>query len=439
MWLMTPEYASPEQVRGEIADRRSDVYSLAVILFELLTGHRPYRLKYRLKEPHLSRGGPRGLRGASDPAQRRHRGTGGAYNIGGKTGHSTRGNGRQVAAGILERPEAAAFRKPGQYFTEGSGQATRRTLSLSASISRRHRPASKRRSHMGPRRVAAASRQPISFTVSPCLNSRRDPAGSQRHGRRRSALECAVVGRRRFGIAGNLACRDGSKNRTPHRRDRRPQVRLLLFAGVLDRIVAGLWTAPVGPDFSGAQRSSLSLVPGSSGVLAVAQPLGWASPGENWLEPRRAIRGDVGECHGGDHELLAFLPPGTAASSRAAGCAGFRVTHLLARHCGAAPHHRPAGNSPRRNLQHGPLDPLGAYRAVELGGGPQSRNYDTVQQPTESPGPWCSICITPCSSCPRRGSASPMANGIRWMRSSNGNSVSGRGKTEAQHPASLPS
>lgn len=46
--LMTPEYASPEQVRGETITRASDVYSLGVILYELLTGHRPYRLKSRL-------------------------------------------------------------------------------------------------------------------------------------------------------------------------------------------------------------------------------------------------------------------------------------------------------------------------------------------------------------------------------------------------------
>ena len=39
----TPEYASPEQVRGEPITTASDVYSLGVLLYELLTGHRPYR------------------------------------------------------------------------------------------------------------------------------------------------------------------------------------------------------------------------------------------------------------------------------------------------------------------------------------------------------------------------------------------------------------
>ena len=40
---MTPEYASPEQIRGQAVTTATDVYSLGVLLFELLTGHRPYR------------------------------------------------------------------------------------------------------------------------------------------------------------------------------------------------------------------------------------------------------------------------------------------------------------------------------------------------------------------------------------------------------------
>ena len=47
MRVMTPEYASPEQVMGSEITPASDIYSLGVLLYELLSGHRPYRLKNR--------------------------------------------------------------------------------------------------------------------------------------------------------------------------------------------------------------------------------------------------------------------------------------------------------------------------------------------------------------------------------------------------------
>lgn len=42
--MMTPAYASPEQIQGKRIGTTSDIYSLGVILYELLTGRRPYRI-----------------------------------------------------------------------------------------------------------------------------------------------------------------------------------------------------------------------------------------------------------------------------------------------------------------------------------------------------------------------------------------------------------
>ncbi len=48
--VMTPEYASPEQIRGLPITTASDVYSLGVVLYELLSGERPYKIHSRLPD-----------------------------------------------------------------------------------------------------------------------------------------------------------------------------------------------------------------------------------------------------------------------------------------------------------------------------------------------------------------------------------------------------
>lgn len=72
---LTPDYAAPEQIKGEPVSTATDIYSLAVVCYELLTGTRPYRLKVRsaaqLEAAIAEIDPPLASEAATDPVRRR--------------------------------------------------------------------------------------------------------------------------------------------------------------------------------------------------------------------------------------------------------------------------------------------------------------------------------------------------------------------------------
>ena len=73
---LTPDYASPEQIRGDAIGTASDIYSLGVVLFEVLAGARPYRLNSALGAAALAEAiarveAPRASNAAADAALKR--------------------------------------------------------------------------------------------------------------------------------------------------------------------------------------------------------------------------------------------------------------------------------------------------------------------------------------------------------------------------------
>ena len=54
----TPHYMSPEQGHGQDLDPRSDLYSLGVMLFEMLTGRKPYTADNPMAIIYMHRNAP---------------------------------------------------------------------------------------------------------------------------------------------------------------------------------------------------------------------------------------------------------------------------------------------------------------------------------------------------------------------------------------------
>lgn len=72
MGIGTPEYMSPEQARGEVVDRRADVYALGIVLFQVLTGQVPFSdddgLAIAYKQVYEAPPAPRRLNSTIPPA-----------------------------------------------------------------------------------------------------------------------------------------------------------------------------------------------------------------------------------------------------------------------------------------------------------------------------------------------------------------------------------